>query len=327
MTVAAAGALTAPARSSITSALETSVADMGSYVGLEVQVVEPEDAGGQILRLQEMWPREVELRPDSVTTVRSIGNGLHEVTRRYVLQSFDSGLYVIPPFLHVVGTDTLVSNAISLKINPVDVSALTDIHPLAPVADAPSRWYDFLPDWITDYWGWILGGILLVAAGVVVVLVLTHRLRVPFIPEKKPEPPYDQAKRLLAILREEHLWEKGRDKEYYSELTDILRRYIARRFDINAMEMTSGQLLRALGAIPGLASEIPSVKAVLDTADFVKFAKMQPKPDVNVKAYEATDSFIETTRPVPEETEESDAGAGTPSEALPQPESDPNTVE
>ncbi|MBD5214005.1 MAG: hypothetical protein HDS75_04185 [Bacteroidales bacterium] len=297
LSAAACGAFYAAANNSITSTIESSVAVMGSYVNLQIQAVEPQGSQSEILRLTDMWPKEVELRPDSTTSVKEIGNGLQEVTRTYKLQSFDSGVYVIPPFIHIVGADTAISNTITLKINPIDVSHMEDIHPMATVMSAGSKWYDFLPDWLTDNWKWLLAGIILLAAGIVTVLILTNRLKVPFLPEKKVEPPYDQAKRLLAMLKEEHLWEKGHDKEYYSELTDILRRYISRRYDVNALEMTSSQLLKHLAEIPEIAAELPNVKAVLDTADFVKFAKMQPKPEVNVKAYDATDEFIENTRP------------------------------
>ncbi len=313
----------AGANNSITTALESSVVRMGSYVNLEVQAVEPAGGDAEILRLTEMWPKEVELRPDSTTTIKEIGNGLQEVTRTYKLQSFDSGVYVIPPFLHIVGTDTTLSNAITLKVNPIDVSHLEDIHPMASAMSPGSKWYDFLPDWLTDNWKWLLAGIILLAAGIVAVLILTKRIKVPFLPEKKVEPPYDQAKRLLALLREERLWEKGRDKEYYSELTDILRRYIGRRYDINALEMTSSQLLSHLAQMPELASELPNVKAVLDTADFVKFAKMQPKPEVNVKAYDATDEFIENTRPV--ESAEADGDESEAKQPTTETENKPNT--
>lgn len=292
------GVLCIGATNSISTSLESSIVEMGSYVNLEVQAVEPVGTPTEILRLTDMWPAQVELRPDSVIDIKEIGNGLQEITRIYKLQSFDSGVYVLPPFMHIVGSDTTLSNAITLKVNPIDVSHLTDIHPVASVMTIESKWYDFLPDWLTDYWGWIVAGVILLAAGIVTVLILTKRIKVPLLPKKKVEPPYDQAKRRLAILRQERLWEKGREKEYYSKLTDILRRYIGRRYNINALEMTSSQLLTTLKDIPELAEEISYVKAVLDTADFVKFAKMQPNPEVNVKAYDATDNFIENTRPV-----------------------------
>ncbi len=313
MSAVAGGALWAAANNSITTSIESSVVPMGSYVNLQVQAVEPQGNQTEILRLTEMWPKEVEIRPDSSTTVKEIGNGLQEVTRNYKLQSFDSGVYVIPPFIHIVGADTTLSNALSLKVNPIDVSHMEDIHPMASVMGPGSKWYDFLPDWLTDNWKWLLTGIILLAAGIVAVLILTKRIKVPFLPEKKVEPPYDQAKRLLAMLKEEHLWEKGQDKEYYSELTDILRRYIGRRYDINALEMTSSQLMAHLSDIPELAPELSKVKAVLDTADFVKFAKMQPKPEVNVKAYDATDEFIENTRPA-EVPEAEEASSPSPAE-------------
>lgn len=305
LTVASTALLSMTAGIGIKASLETPVVEMGSLVNLKVQFIEPVDSQSQMIRMKDEWPQEVEINGnDSIITTKSIGNGLKEITIDYKLQSFDSGAYVLPPFIQILGVDTLTSDPITLKINPVDVSGMEDIHPMASVMKIEGKWYDFLPDWVTDYWWIILIAIALIALIVIAVLIFTKRLKMPFIARKPEEPPYEQAKRLLGILREEHLWEKGRAKDYYSQLTEILRRYIGRRYEINALEATSTQLLQELNKMPDIKNQIPLVKAVLDTADFVKFAKMQPLPDVNAKSFDAVNEFVDTTRPIPAPTDE-----------------------
>ena len=114
-----------------------------------------------------------------------IGNGLEEIKRALVVQSFDSGVYAIPPFLLVNGPDTVRSNGLSIKVNPVDVSEMTDINPIADVAGFESKWYDWLPDWITDYWLWIVLGIVIIAGGICAYLILSNKVNVNIMPQKK----------------------------------------------------------------------------------------------------------------------------------------------
>ena len=103
------------------------------------------------------------------------------------------------------------------------------------------------------------------------------------------------------MLKQRQLCEKGQEKTYYTELTEILRQYLEGRFGINAMEMTTPQIKRAVRATvpaeaaPGLMNE------VLEMADYVKFAKMRPLPEDNVRAFEQAIKFVENTRPAPEQ--------------------------
>jgi hypothetical protein len=107
----------------------------------------------------------------------------------------------------------------------------------------------------------------------------------------------------LNKLRERHLPENGKDKEYYTSLVDILRQYLQRRFSINAMEMSSTQILASLRSNPETRDNQPRIKQILEIADFVKFAKVRPLPDDNVKSYNIVVNFVETTKPVPEPDE------------------------
>lgn len=299
-------------RATVKANIDPATIIMGDLVKLTVEVSEPENAQSVVVLAPELMPGEVEIRPEQWSDTTALGSGMRQVMHTYILQSFDSGLYTIPPVIYVSGTDTLMTNELSLKVNPVDVSEMEDINPMAAPFQGETRWYDALPDWLLDYWGWILVAIILVAGGVCIVLIMTHRLKVPFIPEKKPIPPHDLALMRLETLKGEQLWQKGQEKAYYTELTDILREYLQKRFGINALEMTSRQIMDSLQQNPETRPSKPLMRQILDVADFVKFARMRPVPEDNVRSFNSAMKFVEDTMPKPEPEAEADGDKTAP---------------
>lgn len=295
----------AAGRSQIKAALDSLQLTMGQQTIARVDIVKGADAPSELLVDKNAFPAQVEIIDWLEGDTTDIGNGLVEIKRGLLIQSFDSGVYTIPPFLLVNGPDTIRSNSLSLKVNPVDVTTLTDIHPIADVSEFDSKWYDWLPDWITDYWVYILFGVLIIAGGVCAYLIMSKKVNVTILPQKKRLPPDQIAFNRLNALKEAQLWEKGQEKEYYTRLIDILRDYLQERFGINAMEMTSSQILKALRANEETRLSHSRMERVVEIADFVKFAKVRPLPDDNVRAFSDAMQFVEETRPAPETTEES----------------------
>lgn len=295
----------AAGRSQIKASLDSLQLTMGQQTIARVDIVKGADAPSELLVDKNAFPAQVEIIDWLEGDTTDIGNGLVEIKRGLLIQSFDSGVYTIPPFLLVSGPDTIRSNSLSLKVNPVDVTALTDIHPIADVAEFDSKWYDWLPDWITDYWVYILLGVLIIAGGVCAYLIMSKKVNVTILPQKKRLPPDQIAFNRLNALKEAQLWEKGQEKEYYTRLIDILRDYLQEGFGINAMEMTSSQILKALRANEETRLSHSRMERVVEIADFVKFAKVRPLPDDNVRAFSDAMQFVEETRPAPETTEES----------------------
>lgn len=292
----------------IKASLDSLQLTMGKKTVVRVDIVQPKDVSTDILVDKTLFPTEIELQDWIEGDTTDIGNGLVEINRGAVIQSFDSGAYVIPAFLLVSGPDTLRSNPLNLKVIPVDVSNLTDINPIADVSDYESKWYDWLPDWITDYWVWILFTLLIIAGGICGYLILSKKVNVTILPQKKRLPPDQIAFQRLTALKEAQLWEKGMEKEYYTRLIDILRDYLQERFGINAMEMTSSQILKALRDNEETKLSSERMQRVVEIADFVKFAKVRPLPDDNVRSFAEAVRFVEETRPLPEpETEATDA--------------------
>lgn len=294
---------------------------MGKMTTLQISVSQPKGVKGSFPLLSKfredgiipLCGDSVELRaPSRIDTVES-ASGL-DIVYQIPLQAFDSGFYRLPEFVYVTGRDSVRSNAVSFKVYPVQAKADDPIHDYAGTSKpAGSSFFDFLPDWVVDFWWLIL--ILLAALGVFLYTMRAYRRRGYIIP-KKPEPtPYESAMTALAKLKGKKLWEQGMEKEYFTELTEILRIYLYRRFGINAMEMTSREILDSLSGNPELKDKRQYFRQILDMADFVKFAKVRPLPDDNVLAFDNARRFVEETRPVPTaagDSEDGKSGAGGP---------------
>lgn len=295
---------------SIKLSLDSAQILMGKQTTLHVEMSMPRESDAYLSLPNDTLTKDVEIaRILEADTTKAKGDGPMLVKQDIVIQSFDSGLYPIGPLALVTANrDTIFSNLLSLKVNPVNIDTLQTIHSFAPVMNADSRWWDFLPDWLIDYWVFCLIALLVILVGIYVWLFLKKKVTVPFVPKAKPVSPYDAALASLDNLRDKHLCENGMEKEYYTDLTDILRQYLDGRFGINAMEMTSSQILNRLDNHPEIKQHHDLVARVLEIADYVKFAKVRPLPDDNVAAWNNARQFVVDTKPAPE-PQETEGGA------------------
>lgn len=306
----AATPLMASAATSIKAQLDSAAVLMGRLNGLKVEVVTGQGSHGEFL-FNEAALDTMGMSLHSVSDVVStpLGNDVVQLTRTYYIQAFDSGAYTLPQVLYAEAGDTLASNTPTLKVVPVDVSQKEDINPDADVMDPDRRWYDFLPDFLTDYWVWWLVGILVVAAGICAALIYTRKIEIK-LPQKAPVPPDRIALRKLAKLRESKMWENGREKDYYTHLVDILREYLQRRFEIYAMEMTSTEIMQAVRSNPTAKISQSNINEIVAIADFVKFARVRPMPDDNVRSMHAAVRFVEETKLKPEDKTDASGQGG-----------------
>ena len=217
---------------------------------------------------------------------------------RLKVQAYEPGNVTFPPFRYVYGSDTARSNALSLKIMPVELDSLETINPMASTVNPPRKWYDYVPDWVF----WALLGVALLAAAVALYLIYRKHGTL-IVRHIKPVDPYEAAMAELGRLRDKRLTESGREKEFYTSLVDILRTYLERRFGIYAMEMSTTQILQTLRNNPQTRDNQPRIKQILELADFVKFANIRPMPDDNIKTFNNVVGFVEDTKPAPQPVE------------------------
>ena len=275
--------------------LDSATLLMGKTTALHLEITQDKGARGffpgeQADTLSAMV--EIADRPAADTT--DLGNNRIQINRDLIIQSFDSGMWIIKPIPYVVNGDTAYCNQLTLKVLPVDVSKMKDIHDIKPVEDVPFNLLDWLPDY---WWAWLLG-LLLIAGGIWAYRKYYKKGINPLRPGKKRLPPYEEAMINLQNLKAAQLWQQGKEKEYFTGLTDILRVYIDRRFHINAVEMTSSQIIETLKRNDETRAVNEQLEMILEVADIVKFANARPLADDNEVAYRRAVNFVEETRPV-----------------------------
>lgn len=280
--------------------LDSATLLMGKTTTLHLEITQDKDARGffpgeQLDTLNAMV--EIAERPAADTT--DLGNNRIQINRDLIIQSFDSGMWIIKPIPYVVNGDTAFCNQLTLKVLPVDVSQMKDINDIKPVEEVPFNLLDWLPDY---WWAWLLG-LLLIGAGIWAYRKYYKKGINPLKPSKKRLPPYEEAMINLQNLKAAQLWQQGQEKEYFTGLTDILRVYIDRRFHINAVEMTSSQIIDTLKKNEETKAVNEQLEMILEIADIVKFANARPLADDNEVAYQRAVNFVEATRPVVEQPE------------------------
>ena len=234
---------------------------------------------------------------DSVK-IDTIKNG-DEITykQEYHITGFDSGRFYFPSFQFafiksgakdkkIINTDSL---AIFISRVPVDTA-----QPIKPIKEPVP-----IPDKIKNLlWYYILGGLALIAIALAIFFLIRSRKKKGEFEKIQLKPPYEEAMLAIEKLRKDRLWEKGEVKEYYTAITDILRRYISRRWNNDAFEMTTAEIMRAIKREKVEGPERRQLKAILELADLVKFAKHLSVPEENTRALEQASAFINATRPV-----------------------------
>lgn len=257
-------------------------------------------AGGYVTLLNDT----IEIGAPRIDTLKKEGG---RITERLVMpvQVFDSGRYTIPPFLYLTADDSVYSNPLELEVVPVKVSENDAISDYKDVADPSDKsFWDWMPDWLYElWWLWILI-IIAIAAAIYFGRKYRHTGKFISLPEKPQPKPWTVALQRLEHLKGKNLWENGQEKEYFTELTDVLRDYLSQRFGINAMEMTSRQIMQTLANQQDVRDKRDYVRKILDIADFVKFAKVRPLPADNVAAFENAVNFVKET--IPQEISTSD---------------------
>lgn len=229
----------------------------------------------------------------------------YNLTRKYGLTQFDSGKYYIPKQKILINEKPYYTDSIRIAVADVAVDTLKqkmyEIKDLVSVEKGNSNW-----------WKWFLGILGILALFGLYFYYFVFELKAKKKKKKKKEiPPFDKALLQLNELDNSTLLLKSEYKDYYSELTNIVRQYIEEEVRIDALESTTGELIRKIeaqkkaGYLDLKDETIKSLKNVLQTADLVKFAKSKPddtviKADRNLVEY----IVVETKEAIPEISEE-----------------------
>ncbi|WP_224488435.1 hypothetical protein [Robertkochia flava] len=230
----------------------------------------------------------------------------YNLIRKYALTQFDSGAYTIPIQQIMVGQKAYFTDSVPVAVNTVVVDTtkqkMYDIKGLQAVNRSYAEWWKYL------VWALIIGG------GLFLILYWFLWRDKPLTEDEKVAllPPYDRALLALEKLDNSRYLIQSEYKEYYSDLTNIVRSYLEDEIHVDALESTTSQLiaklelLRDSGSLKLDDGSITQFQKVLETADLVKFAKTVPDSTVIKQDRALAEQLVNKTHealPEPDESE------------------------
>lgn len=260
------------------SSIPTDSILIGQQLPLEIQISLPEQFivkwpvwGDTLVKNIEITGVEEPVRLKSTKA----GHALYRY--RMNITTFDTGFYYLPaiPIGFSTGTDSVfyeaLTNPLMIYVGSVDVDTNQAFRPIKEPLKVPITFAELLP--------WILG---LLALGLIIFLIIRYLVKRSSRLETITEKPVPSlAPHLLALeqfeeLRHSKLWQSGRTKDYYTRLSEIVRTYIENQFSLMAVEMTTDEILMAIGPLRINPDAGKKLASSLQLADLVKFAKAQP---------------------------------------------------
>ena len=282
----------------VSAAIDSTTLYIGDQTDLHLRAIGEKSEQVQLPMLNEQLIDGIEIVDRTVIDTTILKDGRVQYDQYLTLTSFSDSLFYIAPLPFVSGDDTAWSEAMTLNVvQPFEMDstdmAITDIK---GIYKAPIWWWGILR--------WVLLALAIADTGVGGYYLITYLKKrfgneeIQATPSEPLRPAEEVALEKLDRIREEKIWQAGRVKEYYTCLTDVVREYIARRFDVSSVEQTSNETLQAMRPLLKEQKELyEQLRKMLTTADLVKFAKWTTTPDENEKSLSDAYAFVKETTP------------------------------
>jgi hypothetical protein len=283
---------------SVSSSLDTSRIFIGDQLRYIITIDKPVGLNLTLPLFKDTLCKNIEIISGPVFDSSAITAGRIKITEKYLITSFDSGKYQIPPAF------AEMKNENGLKRFYSDYSQLEVMRVKIAPADTTAKIYDI----IKPYGAPVTIGEILPWVFIAAVLAVVTWFGIRFFRKLRkndnevevivnPDPAHVIAFRELEKLREEKLWQKGEIKYYYTRLTEVLRQYLENRFSVFSLELTTSETLDAL-IRSGFKKDASYnlLKGILVGADLVKFAKYNPEPSENESHFQNSWDFVLATK-------------------------------
>ncbi len=233
-----------------------------------------------------------------IDTTKSADGKTTTLHQQFTVTSFDSGFYVIEPipvYFRQAGkqdSDSVSTEAQLITVRTIAVDTTLAIKEIKAPMDVPFTFREALP--------YIIGVIVAILLTIIIIREFKKRKKkVVDVKVKIPSrPAHEIALEELKKTEEEKLWQQGHFKKYHSSVSDIIRQYIEHRFSVNALEYTTDETLEHLRGNIINEEAKGKLKNILQLADMVKFAKLQPISNENEQSIKDAYGFILLTKPV-----------------------------
>ena len=293
----------------VSASIDSTMLMLGDQTAMHLNVTQEASEQAQLPVFGETLQDGIEIVDRSAIDTTTLPDGRIQLHQELMLTSFKDSLFAIQPIAVTSGEDTFWTESMALNvIQPFDVDSSLAITDIKDIERAPIWW-----------WG-IIRWILLVM-GILLLIDLGFRLWRWYDSRKQPQeekvnpellrPADEVALEKLDAIKEAKIWKDGKVKEYQTELTDVVREYIGRRFGVQSTEKTSDETLRELkpllvnggvinsdASLNGGKELYEKLKKMLQLADLVKFAKWHTTPDENESALMTAYEFVNETKEV-----------------------------
>lgn len=287
----------------VSAAIDSTAIFIGDQTDIRLQATM--DAAEQVAMpvYGEMLMDGIEIVDRTVVDTAVLADGRRQLSQYLTVTSFSDSLFYIPPQPFVSGGDTLWSQPLSLNvIQPFEMDTTLAITDVKDIRKAPIWW------WGIFRWVLLALGVIALGVGIYYLVRYIRRLRKGEEETVNPEllrPAEEVALEKLDLIREAKIWQEGKTKQYHTELTDVIREYIGRRYEVSSTEKTSDETLKALKPLMDGQKELfERLRKMLTLADLVKFAKWNTTPDENESALLTAYDFVRETTPTAEEAKE-----------------------
>lgn len=278
--------------------IDSSTIMIGDQTDLHLQVVATPEQSVQWPQYEDELISGIEIVDRTIVDTLLLKDGRVQYDQYLTLTSFKDTLFYIDPIAFPVGADTFLSEGMSLNVViPFEIDTAMAITDIKDIEKAPIWWWGIFR--------WVLLALGLAGLGVGAYFAyhkwgyLLHPQSTndsqPTIPARPCE---EVALEKLDIIKTEKVWQTGEVKLYQTQLTDVVREYIAGRFEVSSSEKTSDETLRAMkGLLSDRKDLYDNLKQMLTLADLVKFAKWSTTPDENEQSLRSAYDFVHETTP------------------------------
>jgi len=273
---------------------ETQVVDPARSVFLRVEMKVPHDRAAAMPDLRDRVTG-FSLAEDFAEKPEKLKDGsTREVTEWRLVPEPCAAVYKIRPFVVTVspkifraqsdeGRDSFVAGPIYFA-NPAAREPVTGAMESDPQKDLPPLSWKLV--------GWVAAALL--AAGLLVSgFWFLARYLVRRVKEHRMSP-IERAWVELDRLLKKGLPGRGRYKDFYVELTMVVRRYVQRKYGIQAPHLTTEEFLRNHRIIELSNNRISELRAFLESADMVKFAGVEATPEMADAATESARGYLKS---------------------------------